>query len=74
MSCEYCNGSDEQKSIGSGEQYGISIYLNYYADDGWYIAAMSNARLFGKNYCALEEEQINYCPMCGRDLRGDNHD
>lgn len=74
MACEYCRGEDELKSIGNGDQYGISIYLNYYIDEGWYIAAMANARLFGKNYFALEEEHINYCPMCGRDLRGDNHD
>lgn len=74
MACEYCRGDDELKSIGNGDQYGISIYLNYYIDEGWYIAAMATARLFGKNYFALEEEHINYCPMCGRDLRGDNHD
>lgn len=74
MACEYCDGGDEQKSIGNGKQEGISIYLNYYVDDGWYIAAMSSAQLFRKTHIALEEEHINYCPMCGRDLRGDNHD
>lgn len=70
MMCEYCDGSDERKSIGSGDRYGIRIYLNYYVDDGWFIAALSNAHLFGETRIALEEKEINYCPMCGRDLRG----
>lgn len=73
MACEYCTGGDDQKSIGNGERYGISVYLNYYVDEGWYLAAYTSVEVFGEIHSALEEVPINYCPKCG-DRLGDGNE
>lgn len=71
--CEYCDCGDEQKSIRDwwDNDDGIGIYINWYEESGFCIAAWTHSEIYGKGVSALAEAEINYCPMCGRDLRDD---
>lgn len=61
MACDFCN---EKTVITSGdfkmEMDCELLHVAHECSEAWY-----NSDAFMK---------INNCPMCGRDLRGDNHD
>lgn len=60
MACEYCTGN-VCKPIVDGLKFEISVTV-----DGYLFADFHSYNAVG---CC--EEKINFCPKCGRDLRGD---
>ncbi len=58
--CEYCNGSFDQKPVIDNDR--VRVYV-----DAKYPLAEINAN------CITSYEDMNFCPMCGRDLRGRNN-
>lgn len=61
MACDFCN---EKTALTNGnfiiEVEDGMLRVSYECSDTWYN---SDACL-----------DVNYCPMCGRDLRGDSHE
>lgn len=60
MTCEYCDNSQDKRIVNNDS---VSVFV-----DDW------RGQLVIKYYDQLWQiasEQINFCPMCGRDLRGD---
>lgn len=69
--CEYCEGEDIKDIVkvrSKIEQ--TDIYVDF-TSDGEPILAM-DTMLDG--CIAYHFAEIDYCPMCGRDLRGGDHD
>lgn len=65
MACEYCDGSE--KNLIVQRLSDASLNSAFICPDG------------APSICICVDYQwvylaANYCPMCGRDLRGDNHD
>jgi len=63
MSCEYCNAGDENKKI--YDRGGKEVYITNY---NYSMATLDIAvcyNLYGLLETAIE---INYCPICGREL------
>lgn len=67
MACEYCEGEEPYPLI--------------HKRDDWSEVYVVNGHIAMEKYtpqwrgCEVKEQMlkpINYCPMCGRDLRGDD--
>jgi hypothetical protein len=61
MTCEYC---DDEKTIADGDH--CSAYIKRDCFNGGYVLVA-----YEREFYSEATGRINYCPMCGRDLRGD---
>lgn len=61
MACEYCNPVKPKPIIDGGARVTVSGGVDAQMWVEWY----------GYEDSREDHETINYCPMCGRDLRGD---
>lgn len=66
MACEYCTREARKPLLDEGFHFG---------DPSAYFVGMANYDIEGEGWKLLVnfdvEVPINFCPMCGRDLRGD---
>lgn len=65
--CAYCAGKLNNKPVYDG---GACKAALYYDGFDWMLelTARQEDRWYGD---MIEEVEVNFCPMCGRDLRGD---
>lgn len=64
MSCKYCSRCDFNPKLVSA----VGDYIFAFAD----ITADGRLRLYADGDSdAVEYAEVNYCPMCGRKLKGD---
>ena len=69
--CKYCE-PDEAGNLASIEEDGdrLMTYLECY-DGEWVLVTEMNTICNGTNCWGTHALRVGYCPMCGRELRGE---
>lgn len=69
MACKYCSWTDKPVPIFfHGVEFPVAcVYGDHLAVDVW-----EKERIFSEPKRRRLTSPINFCPMCGRDLRGDD--
>lgn len=84
--CEYCDGKHAVPYEETGriltpyqETHRTKLYIGDlpWAGKGLFVRSHYCPSFYGTDYCnrpRMDSFQINFCPHCGRDLRGDRKD
>lgn len=71
--CEYCEQQDNKLFPLLYGGFGSNL-PTVFVFDGSIVMERFTPGFLRQGYYRQISKNINYCPMCGRDLRGDNND